>query len=375
MKSRKRLPISAKRTWILIVLTLVLLAGIRAIIYFTTKDEPSWKYVQSFHNNMLLTSVEKSSKQYKYTRDDFFLIHCYDVNSKNYLEVINIPIKDGMDTQAEYMGYSDRYIWLRTPEWVAVDMHSPNKTVLDFSTIAKRICKNNPSQFSQVISLSKVEDYLKATNQNGDQFFVNLTTFQTTQSAPIPYYDAYHVDYSLLDQLPENVSVTTRSYTDYYAVLDSTEYSLKPASENNLIQRTFFKQRASGDAVIQFTATDTTQVLVKNGNQVITIDQANTNDNTIQETRMSNLIFINAIGIGIHGDAFVFRYQKSTLKAAPWYLAWFDLKSNKVIKELNLETMGLKLGETNEALSHRVSIDEKWVFLMISEKQPVRIKL
>jgi|GEM_PF-5346474 len=375
MKNSKRPPISTKRKWISLLATAVLLGVVGAIIYVASQKEPSWKYTQSFKNNTLLTSVEKASKQYKSSKDDFFLIHCYDFNSNTYLEAIKIPIKKGLESQAEYMGYSDRYIWLTTPEWQAVDMKSKGKTVLDFKTISGKICKNNPSQFSEVISLSKVENYLKATNQNGDEFFVNLTSFQTTQKAPIPYYDAYHLDYSLLDQLPENVQLTTRSFTDFYAEIDSFEYSLKPISENNPFQRSFFKNRVNEAESIQLTATDSTQVLVKNGNQIISVDQVNANDKSNQETRLSSLTFINAIGIGIYQTTFVFRYQKSTLKTAAWHLAWFDLNSNKVIKEINLETKNLKLEETDEALLHRVSIDGKWVFLMIPEKKPVRIKL
>ena len=373
MKNSKRPPISTKRKWIMLLTVAVLLGIVGTIIYVASQKEPSWKYSQSFKNNTLLTSVEKASKQYKSSKDDFFLIHCYDFNSNTYLEALKIPIKKGLESQAEYMGYSDQYIWLTTPEWQAIDMKSGNKTVLDFKAISNKICKNNPSQFSEVISLSKVENYLKATNQNGDDFFVNLTTFQTTQKAPIPYYNAYHLEYSLLDQLPENNNLTTRSFTDFYAEIDSVEYSLKPISENNPIQRSFFKNQAHEAKTIQLSATDSTQVLIKNGNQIISVDQAN--DQSNQETRLSSLTFINAIGIGIYQTTFVFRYQKSTLKTAPWYLAWFDLNSNKVIKEINLETKDLKLEKTDEALSHRVSIDGKWVFLLIPEKKPVRIQL
>lgn len=375
MKNSKRPPISTKRKWISFLAAAVLLGIVGAIIYVVSQKEPSWNYTQSFKNNSLLTSVEKASKQYKSSKDDFFLIHCYDFNSNTYLEAIKIPIKKGLASQAEYMGYSDRYIWLTTPEWQAVDMKSSNKTVLDYKTISSKICKNNPSQFSEVISLSKVENYLKATNQNGDEFFVNLTTFQTTQKAPTPYYDAYHVAFSLLDQLPENNKLTTRSFTDFYAEIDSVEYSLKPISANNPFQRSFFKNRVSEAETIQLTATDSTQVLIKNGNQIISVDQVTASDKSNQETRLSSLTFINAIGIGIYQNTFVFRYQKSTLKTAAWYLAWFDLNSNKVIKEINLETKNLKLEETDEAPSHRVSIDGKWVFLLIPEKKPVRIKL
>jgi hypothetical protein len=84
---------------------------------------------------------------------------------------------------------------------------------------------------------------------------------------------------------------------------------------------------------------------------------------------------MNAISLGISNNRFVFRYQKSVDRMAPWYLAWFDLKTNSVIKEVNLASLGMVIKTPMEAISHAVSLDGKWAFFMIANKKPIRFKL
>lgn len=374
MKSITKKQLSTKGKWMLAITTLLAIGAAIGFIYWTSIKEPSWKYVQSFQNNRFLTSVDKTSKRYKSSQEDFFLIHTYDFTTNTYKEVVKIQIDDNMAFQSEYKGYSDRYIWLTTPQWTAVDMRSADHTILDFATLKKRICGKNPQQFTDVIELFKSEGYLKATNQNGDAFFVNLETFATTQTAPVPFYDVYHKEYSILDHLPS--FLTGSSFSGNYtcaATVDKTDYFLKPIDPNNSMKRSFFSSPNNGPEQISITVTDSTQAVIQNGTEITPIAQTPVADQV--ETRLTKLSFINAVGIGISNNRFVFRYQKSVDRMAPWYLAWFDLKTNSVIKEVNLASKGLVIETPMEAISHAVSLDGKWVFFMIANKKPIRFKL
>jgi len=374
MKSFKKKPLSTKGKWLISFTTLLAVGATIGFIYWISSKEPSWKYVQSFQNNRFLTSVDKTSKRYKSTQEDFFLIHIYDFKTNEYNDALKVPIENGMAYQSEYKGYSDRYIWLTTPQWTAVDMHSADHTILDFATLKKRICGKNPQQFKDVIELAEVEGYLKATNQNGDEFFVNLETFATTQTAPTPFYDVYHKDYSILDQLP---LFTTGSYYSenfhFIATVNQTDYDFQPINENNPIKRSLFSSPNNGPDQISVTVTDSTQAVIQNGTVITPVPQTQTVEQV--KTRLTDRSFINAVGIGVSNNRFVFRYQKAVDKMAPWYLAWFDLKTNSVIKEVNLATEGIVIETSMDEISHAVSLDGKWVFFMIATKKPVRFKL
>ncbi|MDH4473822.1 MAG: hypothetical protein QE487_14550 [Fluviicola sp.] len=374
MKPLTKKSISAKSKLLLAMITLAAVGVTIGIIYWSSTREPSWKYMQSFQQNNCLTSVDKVSKSYKGTQEDFFLIHTFDFATKTYKEVIKIQIEDNMAYQSEYKGYSDRYIWLTTPQWTAVDMRSADHTILDFTTLKKKICGKNPQQFKDVIELAKVEGYLKATNQNGDVFFVNLETFATSQTAPKPFYDVYHKDYSILDQLPS--FLTGSRFSENYncvATVNKTDYILKPIDPTNSIKRSFFSSPNLGDPQISVTVTDSTQAVIQNGTVITSVPQTPTVEQ--QETRLTNRSFINAIGIGVSNNRFVFHYQKSVDRTAPWYLAWFDLTTKSLVKEVNLASKGMVIETPMEEISHTVSLDGKWVFFMIATKKPIRIKL
>lgn len=372
MKPLTKKPLTTKGKWILAITILLLTAIAIGFIYWTSIKLPSWKYVQSFQNNRFLTSVDKTSKHYKSSQEDFFLIHTFDFNTNEYSKVIKIPIENGMAYQSEYMGYSDRYIWLTTPKWTAVDMLSPNHPVLDFEALKKRICSKNPMQFTDVIELAKVENYLKATNQNGDQFFVNLETFVVNKTAPTPYYDTYHKAYSVLDNLPLFIDGSDFSGSfSCVATVDQIDYTLKPIDGNNSLKYSFFSSPNNGPDQISVTVTDSTQAAIQNGTEVTPVPQTQ----AVEETRLTDLSFINAVGLGVYKNKFVFRYQKTVDKLSPWYLAWFDLKTKSITKEVNLETKGLKQENTFEYLTHWVSVDGNWAFFTIDQKKPVRIKL
>lgn len=374
MKPLKKKPLSTKGKWMLAITTLLAVGATIGFIYWISSKEPSWKYVQSFQNNRFLTSVDKTSKRYKSSQEDFFLIHIYDFNTNTYNEALKVSIENGMANQSEYKGYSDRYIWLTTPQWTAVDMRSADHSILDFATLKKRICGKNPQQFKDVIELAEVEGYLKATNQNGDAFFVNLETFATTQTAPKPFYDVYHKDYSILDQLP---LFTIGSYYSenfhFVATVNQTDYDLQPINENNPIKRSLFSSPNNGPDQISVTVTDSTQAVIQNGTVITPVPQTQAVEQ--EKTRLTDRSFINAIGIAVTNNRFVFRYQKSVDRMAPWYLAWFDLKTNSVIKEVNLAAEGMVIETSLDEISHAVSLDEKWVFFMIANKKPVRFKL
>ena len=374
MKPLTKKKLTNRGKWLLAITALLGVAVAIGFIYWTSISFPTWKYAQSFQNNRFLTSVDKASKHYKSSQEDFFLIHTFDFNTNKYNDVIKIPIEDGMASQSEYKGYSDRYIWLTTPKWTAVDMLSPKHKTLGFDALKKLICGKNPKQFTDVIELAKVENYLKATNQNGDQFFVNLETFATTQTAPVPYYDAYHKEYSIIDQLP--LFITGSGYGENYhckATVGNTDYNLKPIDEANPIKRSFFSSPNNGPDQISVTVTDSTQAAIQNGTVITPVPQ--TGAVAVEETRLTELSFINAVGLGVYNNKFVFRYQKTVDAMSTWYLAWFDLKTKSVTKEVNLETKGLKVENGFEVLTHWVSIDGKWAFFTIDKKTPVRIQL
>lgn len=374
MKPRTKKTISNRGKWMLTITALLAVGVTFAIIYWTSQREPSWKYVQSFQQNNCLTSVDKVSKSYKGTQEDFFLIHTYDFATNQYKEVIKIQIEDHMAYQSEYKGYSDRYIWLTTPQWTAVDMLSEDHKMLDFATLKKKICGKNPQRFKDVILLEKVEGYLKATNQDGDQFFVNLETFATNQIAPKPFYDVYHKNHSILNQLPAflNGSRFSENY-HYLATVDKTDYILRPVDPNNSFKRSFFSSPTVDDPQISITVTNSTQAVIQNGTEITAVPQTKTIET--QETRLTNLTFINATGIGISNNRFVFRYQKTIDHNAAWHLAWFDLTTNSIVKEVNLASKGMAIETPMDELSHAVSLDGKWVFFMIATKKPIRIKL
>src|SRR3989338_1022290 len=376
MKPLLKKPLTTKRKWMLAITTLLATGVAIGFIYWASAKEPTWKYVQSFQNNRYLTAVDKTYKRYKGRQDDFFLIHIFDFNTNKYNKAIKIPIPDGMVYRSEYMGYSDRYIWLKMPEFTAVDMLSPNHEILDFTALKKRICSKNPNEFKDVIELAFVEEYLKATNQNGDQFFVNLETFGTTKTAPVPYYDAYHKAWSVPEQL--SIFLNGSGYAGNYhceATVGNTDYNLKPVDENNPIKRSFFSSPNNGPDEISMTLVDSSQAIIQDGSMTVSIPQELTPAAVIEETRLTDLTFINAVGLGVVNNRFVFRYQKAMDRMAPWYLGWFDLKTNSVIKEVNLASKGMIIETPQEELSHRVSADGKWAFLIIGQKKPIRIQL
>ncbi|HLP53986.1 MAG TPA: hypothetical protein VK151_03120 [Fluviicola sp.] len=373
MKPFVKKPLTARNKWLLGVTALMAAAVAIGFVYWTSIKEPSWKYVQSFENGRYLTSVDKTFKRAKTTQEDFFLIHIYDFNTNVYQEAVKVPIQKDMAHQAEYKGYSERYIWLTTPEFTAVDMLSPNHEILDFEALKKRICSKNSSDFKDVIELAIVEEYLKATNQNGDQFFVNVETFATTKTAPKPYYEVYHKAWSITPQLP--VFLTGSDYSENYyceATVGNMDYVLKPADENNPIKRSFFSSPHNGPDKISITATDSTQIAVQNGTVITTVNQAPA---VKVEKRLTEKTFINAVGLGVSNNRFVFRYQKSVDRQSPWFLTWFDLKTASVIKEIDLSTEGIVIEKPQEELSHHVSPDGKWAFFTIDQKKPVRIRL
>lgn len=77
MKSITKKQLSTKGKWMLAITTLLAIGAAIGFIYWTSIKEPSWKYVQSFQNNRFLTSVDKTSKRYKSSQEDFFLIHTF----------------------------------------------------------------------------------------------------------------------------------------------------------------------------------------------------------------------------------------------------------------------------------------------------------
>lgn len=363
---------TTKNKWIYFLLILITL-GIAIGFVFSgspEKKEISWKSAQSFHDNRLLTSVEKVSQQSKSKneREDFFLVHTYDFRTNKYMEDIIVPIQADMAYQSQYIGYSNHYLWLKTPNMVAVDMLSRNHPILDFDELKKRICKQNPEQFKDLIDLVKVDNYLKATNQNGDQFFVNLETFKTTEIAPVGYYYSYHKSYAILDELPKFISGSQYTKNFYVASVGNTDYRLKLTGEANSIKRTFFSlPNDSTYQVLKVSAEDSARNAAGAVPHVVTISP--------KEKALTNLSFIHAVGLGVNNNQFIFLYKKIAAKTSPWYLGWFDLKTNSISKEVDLESKGLKLENDTDSLAHWVSIDGKWAFFTLENKIPVRIQL
>ncbi len=374
MKPQNKKPLTTKRKLLIFIAPILIMGVVLVIINRVITKEPTWKYALSFQNNQLLVSVDKTYKQYKNSKEDFFLIHIYDFKTHAYKDKITVPIQEGMDHQSELLGYSDRYIWLTTPSLTAVDMFSPDHQILDFNALKKRICAKNRQQFKDVIELAKVESYLKATNQEGDAFFVNIETFAATQTPPEPFYDFYHKDFTILGELRQYIN--GNSYPgniESVATVGSIDYILKPIDETNPLKRSFFSSPNTGPQKITVTVNDSTQAAIQNGAIITTVPQTPAVQK--EETRLTGLSFIHAEGLGICNNQFVFRYQKTVISTSPWYLAWFDLKTKTITKEINLESKGLKLELPSDYLKHWVSIDGKWAFFAIENKVPVRIRL
>lgn len=374
MKPRTKKTISNRGKWMLTITALLAIGVTFAVIYWTSQREPSWKYVQSFQQNNCLTSVDKVSKSYKGTQEDFFLIHTYDFATNQYKEVIKIQIEDHMSYQSEYIGFSKRYIWLKTPQWTAVDMVSQDHKILSFENLTKRICAQNPLSFKALINLSILNGYVIATNQMGDQFVLNLETFATDKITSVQYNETFQKSHSLLTQLPSFIGGGRFSENYHYlATVDQIDYILRPVDPNNSFKRSFFSSPTIDDPQISITVTDSTQAVIQNGTEITAVPQTKKIER--QETRLTNLAFINATGIGISNNRFVFRYQKTIEHNATWYLAWFDLTTNSIVKEVNLASKGMTIETPMDELSHAVSLDGKWVFFMIATKKPIRIKL
>ncbi|MES2555398.1 MAG: hypothetical protein V4604_04560 [Bacteroidota bacterium] len=376
MKPLVKKPLTAKNKWLLVITTILAVGVIIGFMYWTSIKAPTWKYVQSFQDNRYLTCVDKTFKKYKNSQEDFFLIHTYDFNTNKYNDAIKVPIPEGLASQSEYIGYSDRYIWISNPYLTAVDMLSPTHEVLDFDALKKRICSKNPGDFKDLLDLKVVEEYMKATNQNGDQFFVNIETFSTSQTPPVPYYDAHHKIYSVTDQLP--LFLPGSDYSERYhceATLGNIDYNLKPIDENNPIKCSFFSSPNNGPDQIKVTLTDSSRAAIQDGTTTVITPIPQTQAVAPEETRLTDQSFINAIGLGIVNNRFVFRFQKSIDRQSPWYLGWFDLKTKSVIKEVNLASKGMVIETPQQELFHRVSLDGKWAFFTIDQKKPIRIQL
>lgn len=362
-------PRTTNSKWLFAGLALITVGIAIGFVFFQRSDKKlSWESAQSFKNNRFLVSVEKTTAQNKNATEDLFLVHIYDFTTNQYLEDLKIPIAADMAYQSEYIGFSNHYLWLKTPDMIAVDMLSPNHSILAFNDLKKQICSQNPEDFKDLIDLVKVDNYLKATNQNGDQFFVNLETFKTTKIAPVGYYYSYHKSYTIMDQLPKFIPGSQYTKNFYVASVGTTDYRLKVTGEPNSIKRTFFSlPNDSTYQVLKVSAADSIRNAHGAVPHVVTISP--------KEKPLTDLSFIRAVGLGVSNNQFVFRYKKVADKTAPWYLAWFDLKTNSVSKEINLESKGLKPETASDTLSHWISIDGKWAFFAISNKTPVRIQL
>lgn len=372
MQKTQKTPLSTKQK--IIVFSSVFLIGITvlSLILWASKKEPTWSYAQSFGNNRLLVCVDKTYKQHKSSKEDFFLIHIYDFQTNDYREAIKVAIADGQDFNSEVLGFSEKYIWLKASDFTAVEIRTGS--ILDFAALKKRICSKNPALFKDVIEMAKVGDYLKATNQEGDEFFLNVETFEVSKDGPKPLYGAFHKQFTVLTELPRLTNDPWYHYQDKSKItLGNTDYVLKPVYEGNRLKRSFFSSMNDGEEEITVSVTDSTQMAIWNGEKVSTLPQEKQPATT--EKRLTDQTFINAVGIGIAKNCFVFRYQKKVDPMSAWYMAWFDLKTNSVVREINLETKALKLEENTEFLNHWVSLDGKWVFFAIRERAPVRMKL
>ncbi len=373
MSKKQKKPATKKQKLFIILGCMALMAAVMIVLNFVSAKEPKWKYAHSFDNNRYLVCVDKTFKQYKTSsKEYFYLIHIYDFQTNDYLDQIKIPIAEGQDYRSEFMGYSSRYVWLTAPDWTAVDMLSKDKKVLDFAAIKKLICAKNPA-FRDVVEIGKAEDYLKVTNQEGDEYYLNLETFATTKISPEPHY-AYHKEYTILQELPKTFNGDEYSTErDYSITLDKTNYLLRVADENNPLKFSFYSKPATGPEKIAISVTDSTQAVIQDGTEIKPVPQ--TPLDTVKETSLTSKTFVNAIALGVNNNRFVFRYQKTVGSMSPWYLAWFDLKTKSIVKEINLETKGVKIETQSEYFTSWVSIDGKWAFFGIENKVPVRVKL
>lgn len=378
MKTPKRKPLTTNRKALVYSFAIVMCGIIAFVLYDASIHYPSWKYVQSFQHNSLLTSVEQTGWQGKNTRRDFFRIHCFDFRTNEFLAPFEVSIRKDGSSQSEYVGFSERYIWLKTPELTAVDMRSPKRTILRYADLSQRIRQHNPAAFKEVIGLSVVEGYLKATNQDGDEYFVNVTTFATTQQRPMPYYDAWHADYTITPQLPLTADPTSSFTVPYYVFhADKMIYMLYPVSDDNQVQFTFhcMPEEEQRPPTIVVSTTDSTQVLVTSGDSIVPVKQVMCISDMVQFERMTPRTFVNAVGIGIRNRSFVFYYQKKAVPSAPWFLAWFDLDRKTISKEIDLSQKGLAYRKATDYLSHRVAMDGSYVYFFMGIYPPMRIAI
>jgi len=370
-KSKKKPP--TKKQKLMILLGGIVFAGIIiVVINLFSYTEPTWKYAQSFENDRYMVCVEKGYKQYKTNREDFFTIHIYDFQTNDYQDQLKIPIPDGQENRSEYLGYSNRYVWLKAPDLMVVDMLSKDKKMLDFVAVKKLICAKNP-EFRDVIEIGKAEDHLKVTNQEGDEYYLNLETFATSKNPPKPYY-SYHKEYTILEELPKTFNGDEyATEKDYSITIDKTTYLFHEVGDNHSLKFSFYSRPANGPEKITVTVTDATQAFIQDGAEFQPIPQ--TQIEVVKETSLTSKSFLNAFAFGVSNNRFVFRYQKTVGSTSPWYLAWFDLKTNSIVKEINLETKGIKIETQSEYLTSWVSIDGKWAFFGIQDKVPVRIRM
>jgi hypothetical protein len=359
MRPQKK-TISRRRQLIVLAASLVVAIAVIAVVKVTSADLPTWKYTHSFRDGKIVCSIDKTSTQFKSSKDDFFLVHCYDFAEKKFLPQIRIDIAKGQDYRSEYLGCSKRYVWLKAPELTAVDMESENFDVLNLAALTEKIVQANPGIFTSVTETGISESHLTATNQDGDKYYLNLSTFKATQERGPDFY-TFNPEFTILHDLPKTLQENT-GFSDpnryAFAADVTTEYVLQPVHAANPTKaglfRTVYAPPIETAALAQ-PAENTEPVLLR----------------TEQLTKET---FLNAKGIGISGKDFLLVCQKTIAEDAPWYFVRFNLQS-KTVQWTDLAQEGLQFGDKLETFTHGVSPDGKWLFLFIGKQAPVRIAL
>jgi hypothetical protein len=356
MKPKKK--ISRTRQLIILAASLVVAIVVIAVVKVASAKQPDWKYTHSFRDGRIVCSIDKTYKQYKRSKEDFFLVHCYDFNEKKFLDPVRVDIADGQEYRSEYLGCSKRYVWLKAPELTAVDMESPNFDVLDLAALTKKICEANSTIFKSVLETGIEEDHLTVTNQDGDKYYLNLSTFKVTQDRGNNFY-AYNPDFTILQDLPKTLQENALfgEVNSFGFDTDAkTQYILQPVNAANPVKSTLFSSPIPPERIVTLN------------------DPQPEEPPKVEPERITDLSFLNAKGIGLSGKQFLLVCQKTVAQDGPWFFVRFNLESGSA-QWTDLAKEGLKFGDKFEAFTHGISPDGKWLYFFIGKQAPVRIEL